>query len=334
MKKNTGLFRNMGTKMQKFKLFLISITPLVIMSLILTPIILAKTNFIEIHEITKNLKIIDANRDHNQALDVLEYAETQNVPIPKIIINFDTHSDIYIEHEVSPKYGPQIADWINVLFSNYQNIEELYWVMPIEEIDETEEKVAFAIKNTEPAYFPLFGNTRKEPKYVNPFVEKQPYIQYFSLDTEKGTMVEMVSSNPKTEYDNFKENSRFRKLKVITCTQESLPSFKDKNVILSIDGDYISNSGYDTGGNFENNLNSKEIDAALTKMLKTIKSKNIHPEIISMTLSPHYVPDEDQEQMYNFFQKVIFFSGKKDVLQKYKRGYYVPTTKEPIYKSF
>lgn len=320
--------------MQKLKLFLISITPLVIMSLILIPIILAKTNFLEIRNITKNLKVIDANKDHNQALDILEYAEQQNVQIPKTIINFDTHSDIYMEHEVDREYGAQIADWINVLFSNYRNIEELYWVIPEKEIDGISAKASFVIKNSETEHFPLFGNTRRNPKFINPNIELTPYIQYFSLDTQKGTMLEMISKDSKKEYDNFKETSRYRKVKLINCTESSLPDFKNKNIILSIDGDYISNSGYDTGRDFENNLNYQEIDTALAKMLKTIKQHNIQPEIITMTLSPRYVPDEDQEQMLNFFKTFIFLSGKKDALQKYKRGYDIPTTKEPRYKSF
>lgn len=324
--------------MQKFKLFLLSLTPLIIICVILIPIILNKTNFIKIHTITQNLKIIDANKDHNQALDVIEAAEKQNIEIPSTIINFDTHSDIYISHFVVPDYGAQIADWINVLFAEHNKITELYWVMPIEQITTPEQKVTFTLKNDEKKYYPLFGNTKKDPKFVNPNIDTTPYIQYFKLNTKIGEMTEFISKNAKEEFENYKpEKPYFKKVKVITCTENSLPDFKNKNIILSIDGDYISNSGYDTGRDFTNNREPQEIEKALSKMLETIKNKNIRPEIISMTLSPRYVPEEDIDQILEFFKTFILISGKKDAIQYYKRGYNLPTlndNEEPKYQSF
>ncbi len=312
--------------MKKTQQILISMIPLIIVLIIGIFYTIFKTDILIIKDITKYSKIIDANKDHNQAIDVVELAQKKNITIPKTIINFDTHSDVYIAHYVVPGYGAQIADWINVLFAEFPEIEELYWVMPIEEISTISQKGSFVIKNIETEHYPLFGNTQKEPKYVNPNVDKIPYIQYFKLDRNTGRMTEFISKNAKEEFDNYNnKNPRYRKLKIITCTESSLPDFKNKNVILSIDGDYISNSGYDTGIDFENNRNPQEIKEALLKMLKTIQKCNIRPEIISLTLSPHYVPDEDKEQMLNFFKHFIFISGKKDPIQEYKRGFDVPT---------
>lgn len=59
----------------KFKLFLLSIIPAL---LIITIGVFLYINFSPaymIKHICKNLKIIDANKDHNQALDVIEYSK-------------------------------------------------------------------------------------------------------------------------------------------------------------------------------------------------------------------------------------------------------------------
>lgn len=324
--------------MKKYQQILISMTPLIIILIIGIFYTILQTDILQIKTITKNAKIIDANQDHNQAIDVVELAQKKHIKIPQTIINFDTHSDIYISHQVDPIYGAQIADWINVLFAEFPSINELYWVMPIEEISTAEQKASFVIKNSSIEHYPLFGNTKKEPKYVNPNIDKIPYTQYFKLDTQKGQMTEFISKNAEQEFNNYTDQThRYKKIKVITCTEESLPDFKNQNVILSIDGDYISNSGYDTGIDFENNKNPQEIKKALLKMINTIKKCNIRPEIISLTLSPHYVPEEDKEQMLNFFKHFIFIAGKKDPIQEYKRGFDVPTLNdnEPFkYKLF
>lgn len=305
---------------------LISMLPLLIIFIIGIFHITFNTDIIQIKTITKNAKIIDANRDHNQAIDVVELAKKNNIKIPKIIINFDTHSDVYINHYIMPQYGAQIADWINVLFIEFPEIEELYWVMPIEEISTISQKGTFVVKDLKDAASPLFGNTQKEPKYVNPNIDQIPYIQYFKIDKNTGRMTEFISKNAKEEFDKYNNFSkRYKKLKIITCTESSLPDFKNKNVILSIDGDYISNSGFDTGKDFKNNKNPQEINKSLKKMLNTIKKCNINPEIITLTLSPYYVPDEDLNQILNFFKHFIHISGKKDPIQEYKRGFDLPT---------
>lgn len=53
-----------------------------------------------IKEITAQTKVIDANLNHNQALDVADWAKSQGLQMPDVLINFDTHSDIYLNLDV------------------------------------------------------------------------------------------------------------------------------------------------------------------------------------------------------------------------------------------
>ncbi|MBD5403117.1 hypothetical protein HDR58_10055 [bacterium] len=316
--------------MGKFKIFLLSVTPLIII-LAIGCFIWFNHESIKIKAITKNLKVIDMNEDHNQALDVIDYAKSKNIEIPKTIINFDTHSDMFITKEIHPKYGADIYEWLNEYFAKNPNAEELYYIMPIEEARSKKMQQAFIEKDVADMVA-LYGNSIKDEKNINPHVDKIPFIQYFVIDTNNGYMTEYIEEKDKSRLNN----PRYKKIKIITCTEKTLPDFKNKNVVLSIDFDYISNSGFDTIENFKNNKTPLEIKLAISKMLSTMKKKNIRPEIISLTLSPFYVPDEDIDQIYNFMEDFIKYSGQKDALKKYTYKCEKPrkTLKEERYEGF
>lgn len=320
--------------MSKFKIFLLSITPLLTVLLIGIIVYFNISPIPKIKQICKNLKVIDANKDHNQALDVVEYAKKQGINIPKTIINFDTHSDMYVYKKINPKYGAHIYDWVNEFFAKNPEANEIYWVMPLEEALDKDIQDIF-IEKDEQFAFPILGNSQKETSEVNPLVDKTPYIQYFILDTTNSYMTEIVKKEDENKLKNQK-NKQYKKVKVITCTQNTLPDFKNKNVLLSIDIDYINNSGYDTANNFKTLKTSSEIDRDINKLLNVIHKKHISPEIITLTLSPEYVPQENQPQMLDFFKTFIKYSGKKDALQEYTRQVDSKRVEEgqPKYKSF
>lgn len=94
--------------------------------------------------ITQDTKLIDANTDHNQALDVAEYAVKKGIKFPEIIINFDTHSDVYLNYPVMEQGAARVESWINELFVKNQNLKELYWVMPNEESNKPSLQTLFA----------------------------------------------------------------------------------------------------------------------------------------------------------------------------------------------
>lgn len=321
--------------MSKFKLFLICITPFLFVSVV-GAFLFFNSDYAKIREISKNLLIIDANSDHNQALDVVEYAQKLGIDIPKTIINFDTHSDLYVYKKINPKYGAHIYDWLNEYFAKNTDASEIYWVMPTEEALDSGMQDVF-IEKDEAFSTPLQGNSQKNEKDVNPFVDKVPYFQYFVIDTKNSYMTEIVQKEDEFKLLNQNpQKPRYKKIKVITCTKNTLPDFKNKNVILSIDADYISNSGYDTTNGFNTNKNEKEIKLALSELVSTIHKKHIRPKIITLTLSPKYVPEEDQMHLYDFFQKFIKYSNEEDALQEYTRRADSPKRKEnePKYKSF
>lgn len=317
------------------KLLLIYFTLLLILIIPAIYVITAIANETRnIKTISQNVKLIDGNNNHNQALDVIYLAKRKGIKIPETIINFDTHSDIFLNMEINASYGAHIYDWINEYFAKNPEVKELYWVMPEKEVKNKLLSEIFVEKDMENEFGILYGNSLKSPQSINPDVDKTPLTQYFLINTKNSIMKEFIP-----EHDEkllTAKNSPYRKVKVITCTKKTLPDFKDKQVFLSIDFDYISNSGFDTIEDFKNNRTALGIKIEINKMLKTIVRKNICPQIISLTLSPYYVPKEDEMIVYNFIQKFIKQSGHPDELQEYIHEARVRRVQngEEKYKSF
>ncbi len=298
------------------KLLSIYFTLLLILIIPVIYIILTVSSESEnIKTITQNVQLIDGNSDHNQILDVINIARTKGIEIPETIINFDTHSDIYLNMEIDPETGAHIYDWVNEYFAKNPEAKELYWVMPEKEAHDGKMIEVFTQKDDENDFDALYGNSLNPPENINPKIDSTPFVQYFLVNTKNSITKEFLPA--KDEKLLSMKNSPYRKVKVITCTEKSLPDFKDKNVILSIDFDYLSNSGYDTTEDFKNDRTPLGIKIQANKMLKTLVRKNIRPEIISLTLSPIYVPKEDEMTVYNFIQKFIKKSGHADEIRQY-----------------
>lgn len=279
-----------------------------------------------IKENTQDTKLIDANTDHNQALDVAEYAVKKGIKFPEIIINFDTHSDVYLNYPVMEQDAAGVESWINELFVKNPNLKELYWVMPNEESNKPSLQTLFAendFSNIENAV-PLYGNSLNDDVpwlyfVFNPLYKKA-YPQEFLVNLRDGVINE-YSRNEQINNLFFKKKYKYKKIKIITCTKETLPNFNGKKVFLSIDADYTSNSGFDTVDDFKINKTPTGISNTFYDIFKTIKDKNIKPEIISMSLSPQYLPKKDHEFVNNLFKEIIQISGMRDEINTYKRRY-------------
>ena len=298
---------------------LISIIPLLVISTIISIYFTVSTHIFQIKSITKNLKLIDINKDHNQALDTIEYAKENNIDIPSTIINFDTHSDVFLFQQIDKQKGAQISNWLNEFFAKYPNAKELYWVMPEEEAIYPNLQEMFKQKDPIEEIM-LYGNSQKDSKDINPNVQQIPYVQYFLIDTNSGYTKEIANSsdtNKKLPLDP--KFPKYKKIKITTCTISTLPNFKNQEVILSIDADYISNSGFDTQLFFTNNRDTASIKQETNKILTNLIKKEIKPSIISLTLSPIYVPDEDIDIIMKFYENFLKYSGKQDKLQIYSR---------------
>jgi len=279
-----------------------------------------------IKDVTANTKIIDANQDHNQALDVAEFAQSQGIEPPKIIINFDTHSDITLNDNIIPPQKARIDNWLDEYIAKFPQVEHLYWVMPREEDSNLYLRMFFGenkIKDL-PYIAMFYGNSIKNDMRLhflfNP-LRKKSYTQEFLINPKTGNLNEYVPDPPPINSYLFDPKIKYKKIKITTCTEDTLPDFKGKEVFLSIDADYISNSGFDTYGKFTNDKTPPQIDQALYSMIKTLKDKNIRPSVIDLTLSPQYLPQDDHQQLIEFFKTMLKISGKKDALQKYTRSY-------------
>lgn len=303
--------------MKRFQTFLIATSPLLIILLVGLFLYLIFSPVPNIKKICKNLEIIDVNIDHNQALDVFEYSKKNNVKIPNTIINFDTHSDVYLYQAINKDDGAQIYNWLNEFFAKYPEAKDLYWVMPEDEAKYKPLQKVFKEKENNNEII-LYGNVNKNPNLVNPEVDIEPYTQYLYVDLNSGYVKEMPQ-NKLEKLPTDPKNPNYKVFRVITCTQNTLPNFKNKEVILSIDGDYLSNSGYDTPLKFGHNQDYLECKNEIFKLLKTIKKKNIQPNIITLTISPPYIPEENLDTIYNFFEDFLKHSGKNDIIQEYSR---------------
>ena len=275
-----------------------------------------------IARVVQNAKIIDANIDHNQALDVIEYAQKQGIKSPSILINFDTHSDIYVNRRISKEKGAQIEDWINEYIAKNNNVDTVYWVMPKEEALDFLLRYDFGEHDgIDIAWgIPVFGNVFK-PDMVRflflPLTVK-PYTQKFLINPKNALMNEYVEGY---EYNNllFEDKTKFKEVTLITCTEETLPDFKGKDVFLSIDADYMSNSGFDTGEDFEIKKTPQELEKTFLSIMKTIDKKNIRPHVISLTLSPEYLPSKHHAHVIDLFERILIIAGLPDALLTYTR---------------
>ena len=83
--------------------------------------------------------------------------------------------------------------------------------------------------------------------------------------------------------------------------------------------DYLSNSGFDTSEDWSHNLKPQEVEQAYNKMITTIRNKNIQPQIISLTLSPQYIPKNNEKQIQGIMEEFLYYSNGEDIIKEYTR---------------
>lgn len=326
--------------MKDFKIIFTTI--LTVLLIIIAVIINLKTESPElsnkrlIEYFTYNTKLADTNSDHNQTLDVAEFATENGIEIPPILINFDTHSDLYLNYPFM-KYEPAgIENWINEYIAKYPQVKEIYWVMPKEEAFNPLMQIFFADDDYKDIRLgtALYGNSLnkkiKPTTFIFKNLNKKAYTQEFLIDTKTGNLNEYI---PKLKINKilFPKNKSYKKIKITTCTEKTLPDFKGKKVFLSIDADYISNSGFDTLGYFQIIKDDYGIEKSFQSIFQTLKSKNIQPEIISLTLSPEYLPKRHHQQVLQKFEDILDIANLEDIIQTYTRKR--PTTKNHLMKT-
>ena len=256
-----------------------------------TPSIEDKNN---LNNIFSETKFADNINNHNQALDSIEYAKSKDIKIPKILINFDSHSDIYIGNDssIDSKQGANIANWVNECIADY-DLTDVYWIIPEKMVNDKELKHIingkFQLKSdkindsrpliqnleldnikdlNEGEFMQTFIVDRKDGKLIHPnlseiemnemlFGKNEILVEYTA---NKNTVLKSFN-NKKTVYQEKLEDGRdrFARVNIHFTTENTLADFKNKEVMTTIDMDYFSNSGIDTTSYYRDNKNEEEL---------------------------------------------------------------------------
>lgn len=269
-----------------------------------------------------NTPIVDKNLNHDQILDVLDYAKAQgqiNDKDPITLINCDTHSDIFSDSKISSE---TIANWVNSAVKNY-NIKDVYWVIPDYIMNNPKYADTIFKRQYSENQQAFLGN--EHPDKVD--YKKSKIIQTLYMDEKTGELysesrIDGLNSKYK-KYgmeDRHIDKSKFKPINIHMCSKEQLPQFKDKkNVVLSIDADYFANSGYHTTEQIGNTPSDKELYQTISDF-DSIMTKKINPEVLSLTMSPGYTSENSFGKISEYFDNLIKNSKTgKDALQKYTR---------------
>ena len=315
------------------------ITIIAIIILIITAVICSKKSTQDyyklditsnVRQVTKSVDLVDINTDHNQVLDVVEYMKTNKIKVPSTLINFDTHSDILLNAKVLSIKESSVATWINNALAKYPQINEVYWVMPTELATDIGLQGLFASNDLNYLDTPqtFFGNSTNAKisffHFVSNPLTKKAYEQELLIDPATGMINENTTDDELIKKLFGKDKSKLRKVKLITCTEKTLPDLKDKDILLSIDADYTSNSGFDTVDDFRFIKNSAGINATFYSIFETLKNKNAQPRIITLSLSPQYLPERHHEFVNEIFGHILYVANKTDKIEKYKNKYNSP----------
>lgn len=237
-------------------------------------------------------KYIDICQYHNQTYDFLHAISDKVDYLPKILINFDLHSDVKCNKR--PR-RIRVSNWANWAINHY-SIDEYYWVIPKSILNDNQmQEHCFGKINNIEKKTALYGN------FTNNNYEYSPtkcLKQTFMLDKETNNIIAEYAHLPKEAINKIiNENKNYSMLNVYTCTEDNLPNFHNKDIILTIDGDYFTNNGYDTYFNYK--YDTDDINLLFEKFIKCLENKHINPLCLSFSMSKNY--SLHHEELINFY---------------------------------
>ncbi|MBR1617632.1 hypothetical protein IJ670_05715, partial [bacterium] len=253
-------------------------------------------------EVFKNLLFADINQEHNQIGDVINEIN-RNYKMPKTIINFDSHSDMYGQHAFQDG-TIFIADWVNWALAQ-ENVEKMIWVIPEESI-----KTNPSAKYLYFDYMPYHSHTLNgnfDHTQIPDYLGKTPFIQKIWIDRDNFLILPSLNNN--------KPQGNVKVVEFIMCTISSLPDLKNEDILLSLDGDYFHCSGYNTQGYISNM--PIDINKTFKDFIEALYSKNIRPKFLNCSISVRYVGYERNDELYGFFKYILKISNKKDKIKGY-----------------
>jgi hypothetical protein len=243
-----------------------------------------------------NNSYFDVMHDHNQILDYIEALEKDNLmdKRPKILINFDSHSDTYHNNSHIEKGEDNSGNWVNQLMSK-GIIDEYYWVQPI--------------------------LTEKNTVLVKTFWKENAALdKYFINSASKFDIYRNLENNHLIFNTSVKNTGNYSVIKFTKTKSSDLPDFSSQNkqIILSIDADYFANANEEPLP--IELIDETELNSRISEFLETIKSKGILPTIVACSVSPLYLSGF-QTNLEAFFNILKAHSlNQNDYLQTYTRS--------------
>lgn len=240
-------------------------------------------------KVLKYTTYVDKFKYHNQIVDFLDKFYDKEI-FPKKLINFDLHSDVKIGRKHD---DVKVANWVNFTFNRY-GIDEYYWVVPKHVLND--EKMTEALFHKKSRTFS--GNFTDTPYTDFSIPLKQDFyvdLSQNSIKTFEDLDEEQIQEEINKEPDNYKL------ITIYTCTEDNLPDFIEDEVIVTVDGDYFSNNGYDTKNNYK--YVPENIQQSFDSFIQTLSDKNIYPSYLALCLSNNYT--EDVASTENFFDEII-----------------------------
>lgn len=243
--------------------------------------------------------LTNININHNQAIDVYNsaFAELTEFKEKKpVLINFDLHSDIYINYSGDTK---KHVNWINYLILK-ENIREIYWVIP--DFITQNEKYKKNFETTKTFELPYFRPTGTDLNKLNEFTL---YIDKELQEIHTLEKIDFINAKCKKFDINPLYTTEGKEiLKVYVCTSKSLPNLKNQPLFLSMDADYFCNNGFDTPNNISNIPSEPKLHENFSKFLDILIEKEIIPNLTSLSTSPQYCPENLRKIVEKFFELI------------------------------
>ena len=217
---------------------------------------------------------------HNQALDSWAKARSDGlIDKGNVLVHVDSHSDIHM----SGTDGHSIASYINHTMLD-GTVNEVYWVFP-DDLPSSPNAPHQDRALMRPVDGPSAGMLRA-------WVKEDKYWAWVKLD---GSLTfEEPGPGARAQYREIK-------IHCIPFSQLDLSGLAGaRNVLLDVDLDFFSNSGYDTIGDW--NDNSTESDLHRRLQAFSDKFASLQPAFTTICRSPEYTSEDDQEHLLEYFR--------------------------------
>ncbi len=248
-------------------------------------------------ELLRGSVAVDLARHNNQVLDFVDALTAERVldsTAQLTIIHFDTHSDLHAYPDPAVNTDREdISDFMNRLATDGR-IADVYWVLP-EWTRDPEYRARYwetGLPNEPAAYV-------EGPKVLEIFADLAQRLLYFGTAPAGASNIATV---------------RFHKVLL-----DELPDFTGRSdVYLEIDGDYFSNTGFDTNLQGHSNPTRDEMLANFATVADTLNARGVRPLIASWCLSPSYTALEDELDQERFFLETLRAIPTNDYLLGYR----------------